>query len=110
MPCAALTARLSATVAIGVALLVPPAMLGLLWVTGQDAADADTRDAFERWLMAVCAGLVLAAHGAALLVVLSESRSKKRRAARLPISSAFDLEHPPAARIGAADLKPEKPE
>ena len=73
------------------------------------------RDIFEHGLMAASMLFMLVFHAWALVLLLRESRARRRadavpcrgdvapseRTSRLPISSAFELEHPTAAPPGA---------
>jgi hypothetical protein len=67
-------ARRSMSVAIGIALLLSPAIACILFATDRDTLGMKIQDAFESWLLGVSVGLVLLAHGAALLVLRHESR------------------------------------
>jgi hypothetical protein len=62
--------------AVGAALLLPPAMLCLLAIAGRDTLGIRVRVGFESWLLVASAALVLLAHGAALFAFLRESHSR----------------------------------
>lgn len=66
---------------IGAMLVVPPAVLGVLFTTEPDADGRGWRDAWEQGLMAASVLFMLVAHACALLVLLRESCSRGRAGA-----------------------------
>jgi hypothetical protein len=66
---------------IGAMLVVPPAVLCVLFLAEPDADGRGWRDAWEQALMAASVLFVLVAHACALLVLLREQRSNRRAGA-----------------------------
>jgi hypothetical protein len=73
-------ARLGSVGAIAALLVLPPAVLGLLFF-GEPEADRGARDSFEQGLMAASVLLVLVAHAWTLVELLRGRRERARQGA-----------------------------